>query len=122
MGTNGIMLPSSAAHQLLLAALEGPKYNFAVLLPNAVGNNIKMKTSKKHLWGFFSSFFFSLTFFFFYVFKLYHNRGNLNTHRARQPTHTHMHTHTEPRSLITWCPATLIIRGGQASLQERLVF
>lgn len=58
MGRNGIMLPSSAAHQLLLAALEGPKYNFAVLLPNAVGNNIKMKTfSKKHLWGFFSSFF-----------------------------------------------------------------
>lgn len=62
MGRNGIMLPSSAAHQLLLAALEGPKYNFAVLLPNAVGNNIKMKTfPKKHL--FFSSFFFFFDFF-----------------------------------------------------------
>lgn len=58
MGRNGIMLPSSAAHELLLAALEGPKYNFAVLLPSAVGNNIKMKTfSKKHLWGFFTCFF-----------------------------------------------------------------
>lgn len=59
MGRNGIMLPSSAAHQLLLAALEGPKYNFAVLLPNAVGNNIKMKTfRKKTPLGLFQFFFF----------------------------------------------------------------